>query len=65
MLALATAVTLSFLPLLAFAITSASSPGSKKIVLQSRKISPGTLRRRSLQSYNVPLRDYFNQTDLQ
>ncbi|KAF8516363.1 aspartic peptidase domain-containing protein [Gautieria morchelliformis] len=61
----AVVVTLCFLPLLASCSPPQLTPGPKKVVLKSRKLPPGSLRRRTLSPSNVHLKDYFNGTDLQ
>ncbi|KAF8581358.1 acid protease [Ramaria rubella] len=64
MLASVTAV-LSLLQLLSTLCSAAPSLSPRKVVLKSRAVSPGSLRRRAVAPANVPLADYFNGTDLQ
>jgi len=63
---------LTFLALLAlsgltFVISNPVKPVAQPVTvtLSSRKVEPGSIRRRALSSSNVPLQDYFNGTDLQ
>ena len=61
---------LSLVPLafLALCVTGASlQPHLQpmKIALKSRKAPENALRRRALSPIDVPLKDYFNRTDLQ
>jgi hypothetical protein len=41
------------------------NPVPKKVHLRSRNIERGSLLRRALSPQSIPLKDYFNQTDLQ
>jgi len=63
---------LTFLALLArsgltFVVSKPVKPVAQPVTvtLSSRKVEPGSIRRRALSSSNVPLQDYFNGTDLQ
>jgi len=52
---------------LAMVVSLPSKPRADPVTisLSSRKVKPGSVRRRSLSPSNVPLQDYFNGTDLQ
>lgn len=57
---------MQLLPLIAlWSVAEATVIHSNNKVALQAKSTPGALRRRSIDPVNVPLKDYFNGTDLQ